>query len=148
MARHDAAIVCTAGPARWLKLPHIPLIIDLGLPTQVADQPGLIGLDELLAGDPLKLPASLVRAAEDAVEREIGGLCARIRTAAWQRGLGGAHALRDRFLEDELDGLLAPAMADLSVDQQRKVREATRGALRQYNHRVLTWIKQDLDPNA
>ncbi|MES2640149.1 MAG: hypothetical protein V4850_11720 [Myxococcota bacterium] len=142
---HLAAVVCTAGPARWFQ-PHPGLahVVDLGLPAQVVDGPGVVGLDALLAGDPLRLPDERLRAAEDAVEREIGGLLARVRTIHWQRGLAGATALRDQFMDHELDVLLADALGALSEDQKRKVRTATRGALRQYSHRMLTWIKQEL----
>ncbi|MDP2316138.1 MAG: hypothetical protein Q8P41_24790 [Pseudomonadota bacterium] len=142
---HAAAVVCTAGPARWF-LPGagLSVVVDLGMPAQVADVPACVGLDALLAGDPLRLPDERLRAAEDAVEREIGGLLARVRTVQWQRGLAGASTLRDQFLDNELDHLLADATCGLSEDQQRKVRMAARGALRQYSHRMLTWIKQEL----
>jgi hypothetical protein len=110
----------------------------------VAEGPGVLGLDALLAGDPLRLPVDRVRAAEDAVEREIGGLCARVRTAHRQRGLAGMTALRDQFLDAELMGHLSDALGGLSEEQQRKVLQAARGALRQYNHRMLTWMKDEM----
>lgn len=142
---HAAGVVCTAGPERWFSPPpNLTHVVDLGLPAQVVSGPGVIDLDALLAGDPLRLPDERLRAAEDAVEREIGGLLARVRTIHWQRGLAGATTLRDQFMEHELDSLLAEALDALSEDQQRKVRTATRGALRQYSHRMLTWIKQEL----
>ena len=147
--RHAAAVVCTAGPAGWFRPPAgMGCVIDLGMPAQVARGPGVVDLDTLLAGDPRRLPEERVRAAEDAVEREIGALCARLRAAQWRRGLAGAASLRDRFLDEELDAHLAEALGALSEPHQRRVREAARGALRQYSHRMLTWIKQELDPVA
>ncbi len=142
---HVAAVVCTAGPARWFTPdPALSLVVDLGLPAQVVEGPAVVGLDALLAGDPRRLPDERLRAAEDAVEREIGGLLARVRTVHWQRGLAGASVLRDQFLDNELDLHFAEVLAGLSEDQQRKMRTAARGALRQYSHRMLTWIKQEL----
>ncbi len=144
---HTAAVVCTAGPERWFAPPPgLAVVIDLGLPAQVAPGPNVLGLDAILAGDPRRLPEDRVRAAEDAVEREIGGLCARLRAAHWQRGLAGAAVLRDQFLDQELDAWLAEAITALPEEQRRRVRQAARGALRQYSHRMLTWIKQELDP--
>lgn len=142
---HHALVVCTAGPARWFTPPpSAAWTIDLGLPAQVADGPGVLGLDAILAGDPQRLPEERVRTAEDAVEREIGGLLARVRAAHWQRGLAGAANLRDQFLDQELETWLAEAIGALPEEHQRKVREAARGALRQYSHRMITWIKQEL----
>lgn len=142
---HLAAVVCTAGPERWFRPPAgLAWVVDLGMPAQVPEGPGVLGLDAILAGDPLRLPEERVRAAEDAVEREIGGLCARLRAQHWQRNLAGANDLRDRFLDEELDVHLADALEGLPEEMRRRVRLAARGAVRQYNHRVLTWIKQEL----
>jgi glutamyl-tRNA reductase len=147
--RHRAAVVCTAGPERWFQPPRgLDWVIDLGMPAQVRAAPNVVELDVLLAGDPQRLPDDRVRAAELAVEREIGGLCARVRAARWQRGLQGAVALRDAFVGEELDRCLAEALDDLPEEQRRRVRAAAEAALRRYNHRMLTWIKRELDPAA
>jgi len=142
---HVAAVVCTAAPGRWFEPgPELATVIDLGQPAQVVAGSAVLDLDTLLAGDPMRLPDERLRAAEDAVEREIGGLLARVRTIHWHRSLGGASNLRDQFLDHELDVFLAEALGALSEDQQRKVRHAARGAVRHYSHRMLTWIKHEL----
>lgn len=140
---HEALVLCTAGPEGWFRprAEHLH-VIDLGLPPQVDGR--CVGLDELLAGDELRLPSEKVGAAEVAVEREVGHLLARIRTSHWQRGLAGMQAVRDQFLEHDLEGILSDAVSHLNDEQQRKVLAATRGAFRQYSHRMLTWLKDEL----
>lgn len=140
---HEALVLCTAGPARWfVPQPTHRHVIDLGLPPQCGGD--AVGLDELLAGDELRLPTEKIALAEVAVERELGALLARIRTSHWQRGLAGMRALRDQFLEQDLEGLLGEAVAGLSEEHQKRVMSAARGAFRQYSHRMLTWVKDEM----
>ncbi len=142
---HTMAVVCTAGPAHgFAPPPGLALVVDLGLPAQVAPGLRVIGLDALLAGDPLRLPDDRLRIAEHAVEREVGGLLARLRAVSWQRGLAGVSTLRDQFLDAELATHLADALGALPEEQQRRVLNAARGAFRQYSHRMLTWIKDEM----
>jgi glutamyl-tRNA reductase len=142
IGEHDAIVVCTAGPARWLRLPPARFVIDLGAPPQV-DGPA-IDLDELLSGEELRLSPERLHAAQRAVHRELATLLARVRSSARRRGLAGVVALRDRFLEEELDALLGDAVSELPEEQRRRVREAARGALRQYSHRMLSWMKDEM----
>jgi hypothetical protein len=142
---HVAAVVCTAGPARWFRPPPgLATVVDLGLPPQVEDGPGVLALDALLAGDPLRLAPDRLRAGEDAVEREIGALLARVRTAERRRGLAGLCALRDQFLDTDLEAHLAEVLDALPEEHQRRVKIAARGALRQYSHRMLTWVREEM----
>ena len=139
---HEAIVLCTAGPARWFS-PRVAHrhVIDLGLPPQCAGD--AVGLDALLAGDELRLPAERVELGEAAVARELEAVLHRVRTAHWRRGLAGVQALRDQFLEQELAALLQEAVGELDDDQQRRVLAAARGAFRQYSHRMLTWLRDE-----
>ncbi|MFZ5475998.1 MAG: hypothetical protein ACOZNI_04425 [Myxococcota bacterium] len=140
---HEAIVLCTAGPAGWFepRASHRH-VIDLGLPRQCSGEG--VGIDALLAGDELKLGAERLARAETAVEREVSALIGRVRRARLQRGLQSVVGLKERFVETELDALLAPSLADLPEDQQRKVLAAARGAVRQFGHRMVTWMREEM----
>jgi glutamyl-tRNA reductase len=143
---HEALVLCTAGPEGWFTPAdsHVH-VIDLGLPAQArGGARPVVGLDALLAGDELKLGPERTAKAEAAVERELGALFGRVRRAHLQRGLQGVVALRDQFVESELDALLSASLADLPEDQQRRVLAAARGAVRQFGHRMVTWMREEM----
>jgi hypothetical protein len=119
------------------------VIIDLGQPRQT-DAPGAFGLDALLAGEGHTLAPSRLAAAEEAVDAEIDVLMSRMRGSRVYRKVGGLLALRDTFLDGELDARLAEALEGVGDEQARRVRAAARGALRAWGHRVVTWMKHEL----
>lgn len=140
---HQGWVVCTAAPGAWFRAPdHARMVIDLGSPAQV-DGPAL-GLDELLAGDARALSRERLGQSQAAVERELGALAVRLAALDRRRGLDGARRLRDRFLAEHLEGLLAGAVEGLSADQKRRVVRATEHAFRQYNHQVVRWLRDEL----
>lgn len=140
---HEALVLCTAGPAGWFqpRASHLH-VVDLGQPPQCGGP--CVGLDDLLSGDELRLSAERLIFAEEAIERELPPLLARIRSSHRQRGLAGAAVLRDQFLEHDLEALLGEAVAGLAEDQQRRVLQAARGAVRQYSHRMINWFKDEI----
>lgn len=137
---HPAVVVCTAGPARSLKV-EAPLVLDLGAPPQV-DGPA-IGLDALLSGEGLKLDAEHLAASEAAVEAAVLHLVAEEEARRWRRRLGGVRALRDRFLDDELERLLGEAVHDLAEGDRRRILAAARGAIRRYDHEIVTLLRDE-----
>lgn len=144
---HEALIVCTAGPPRWFRPPPgVRFVVDLGVPAQCAagGSAHVVGIDELLAGDPRALPAARLEASAGAVEAELRGLLRRVRSLQRRRGLAAMNHIRDAFLAHDLEPLLADATADLPAHQRRRVLRAAQGALRQYNHRLLGWLKEEL----
>lgn len=144
---HEALVVCTAGPPGHLQVPDgVRVVVDIGLPAQVAPRPGvrIIGLDELLRGDVLALPSERLQRAEEAVAREAAILLQRVRTIQLRRGLSGMTELRDSFLADTLEAAMEEALVGLDEEARRRVLRASAGAIRRYNHRVLGWLKQEL----
>lgn len=142
-AEHRAWVVCTAAPHAWFSAPDGALVVDLGAPAQVVGP--AVGLDTLLVGDPLALPAERVRLAEAAVEREVGAFLVRLAAGERRRGLDGTRRVRDRFLAEQLGPLLDEALAPLAPDQRKRVLRATEHAIRQYNHQVVRWLRDELD---
>ncbi len=135
-------IVCTAGPTHGIA-GSARVVVDLGVPAQVAAP--TVGLDALLGGPGLRLSAEKRALADVAVERELADLLARTRSIQARRAIGHAQELRDRFVSDRLDSLIEPALDDLSPAQRRRVLEAARGAIRLYNHEVVTWLREEVD---
>ena len=143
-AVHEAVVLCTAAPRPWYApRGDVRVIIDLGQPRQT-DAPGAFGLDALLAGEGHTLAPSRLAAAEEAVDAEIDVLMSRMRGSRVYRKVGGLLALRDTFLDGELDARLAEALEGVGDEQARRVRAAARGALRAWGHRVVTWMKHEL----
>lgn len=142
-AEQRAWVVCTAAPRAWFAAPEGALVVDLGTPAQVVGP--AVGLDALLVGDPLALPADRVRSAEAAVEREVGAFLVRLAAGERRRGLDGTRRVRDRFLAEQLGPLLGEALAPLAPDQRRRVLRATEHAIRRYNHQVVRWLRDELD---
>lgn len=139
----DAMVVCTAGPSGWLRPPAGPLVVDLGLPAQVSAEVASVGLDQLLQGDTLRLPAGRVELAEQVVDQELEVLLLRLTASAQQRSLSRLNEARDRFLEHSLPELLAPSLGSLAEEDRRRVQAAVKGLLRQYSHSLLTTLKED-----
>jgi glutamyl-tRNA reductase len=141
--RLDAMVVCTAGPAGWLRPPPGSLVVDLGLPAQVSPEIPSLGIDQLLEGDTLRLPAERVELAEQVVDQEVEVLLLRLSASAQQRRLSRLNEARDRFLEQSLPELLAPSLGSLAEEDRRRVQAAVKGLLRQYSHSLLTTLKED-----
>lgn len=135
-------IVCTAGPTHGIDA-KARVVIDLGVPAQVAGP--TIGLDALLSGPGLRLSGEARALAELAVERELTELFAKTRGLQARRAIGHTQDLRDRFVSDRLDAIFGPALDDLSPAQRKRVLEAARGAIRHYNHEVVTWLRGEND---
>lgn len=145
---HEALIVCTAGPEGWFEPPPgVRLLVDLGVPRQVGRYAGVrVGMDALLAGDPLCLPDERLRLSASAVEEELGDLFERLRSVQVRRGLEGMNMLRDTFLAEELTALLGDALDGLPLERRRRLVRAAESAIRRYNHLVLNQVKQELTP--
>lgn len=135
---HRAVVVCTAGPARWLHV-DAPLVIDLGQPPQV-DGP-CIGLDALLSGAGSKLAVDRQEAAEAAVEGAVARIAGEIEARRWRRRLGDVRVVRDHFLDAELESMLDAALHPLSPAQRKQVLDATRAAIRRYDHEVVSLLR-------
>ena len=137
---HEALVVCTAGPAGWFRPPaDVRRVVDLGLPSQV-DGP-TIGLDRLLTGQQQALPEPVLARAEAAVAEEVLRVAERWRNVDLRRGLGGANVLRDRFVDECLEDALSEGLDGLAPEQRRRVMRAAEGAIRRYNHQLLTWVR-------
>lgn len=137
---HEALVVCTAGPPRWFRPSEAHRwVVDLGFPPQV-DGPS-VGLDRLLEGAGLALPPADRARAEAAVEREVERVVDGLRHLALRRGLAQANLLRDRFLEESLEGVLSDGLRGLDGEQRRRVVRAAEAAIRRYNHQLLTWLR-------
>lgn len=148
-AGHQALVVCTAGPAGWFSPPvGARTIVDLGVPSQCAARGStgvtVVSIDQLLQGDPRALPALRLGESASAVETELAGLLRRVRSLQRRRGLTGMGEVRDRFLAQDLEPLLAEATAGLPEHQRRRVLRAAQGAIRKFNHRMLGWLKEEL----
>ncbi len=140
VAGHEGLVVCTSGPPRWFRPPpDARRVVDLGLPSQVEGP--AIGLDRLLAGEGLALPAPVLARAEAAVAAEAERVAVGWRNLALRRGLAQANVLRDRFLDECLEEELSEGLDGLEPDQRRRVMRAAEGAIRRYNHQLLTWVR-------
>lgn len=145
---HPYLIVCTAGPEGWfVPPPGTEMVVDLGVPRQIGAFDGpRVGIDALLAGDPLCLPDERLRNSAIAVEEELIDLFERLRSVQMRRGLEGINVLRDTFLAEELTGLLGDALEGLPMERRRRIVRAAEGVIRRYNHLVLNQVKQELTP--
>jgi glutamyl-tRNA reductase len=134
-----ALIICTAAKESWLEKPS-GVVVDLGLPCQCR---GAIGLDSLLSGAGVRLSPERLAVAEALVEQEVELSLERLKAARWRRGLSSINELRDRFVAEELPEFFKEAAPELSEESRQRVVLAASRAIRQYNHTLLTCIKQD-----
>ena len=123
-------------------LPISRIVIDIGVPRQTAG--AAVDLDDLLSGADLRLDPERLGHARESVEGALGALYQRLRGRSHTGRLEQATELRDRFVAEELEKVLGPALEELTPAQGKKVRAAAEKALRQYNHKVVAWMRDTL----
>lgn len=140
-ASHLAYVVCTAAPQAWFTPPAAArVVIDLGRPAQVAGE--ALGLDALLAGLGLRLPDEDRLRLETLVESAVGHCHTRQRLHASQHVLARVHAVRNRFVNDQVEELLGTALDTLDAPTRKRVLLATRQVVRQYSREVIDALKE------
>jgi len=140
-AGHAAYVVCTAAPSPWFMPPATArAVVDLGRPGQVAG-PSL-DLDALLSGFGLRLSDEARARAEALVHDAVSHWHTRTRLHASQHVLARVQSLRDAFVYERVESLLAPAMEGLDAPTRKRVLHATQTVVRRYSHEVLGALKE------
>jgi glutamyl-tRNA reductase len=140
-AGHAAYVVCTAAPEAWFAPPAgAAVVVDLGRPGQVAG--ACQDLDALLAGFGLRLPDEARARAEALVHDAVAHWHTRQRLHASQHVLARVQSLRDSFVQERLEALLAPAIEGLDAPTRKRVLHATKTVVRRYSHEVLGALKE------
>ena len=148
----DALIVSTGAPCATVTLPDSParmtplIVVDLGVPPQVAAPEGvrgirLHGIDDLPFGDRAPHDSGDVLFAAEAVElgvQEFLLACERRRSA---RLLEVVHAKRTELRDARLPEVLDEHLADLEPTRRRKLEAALSGLLRDQQRALLDAIE-------
>ena len=141
--RLRAIVVTTGAPAPTVDLGTLAgtrLVVDLGIPPQVAGTPvegtASLGLDDLVDRAAGAGPRVLV-AAEAGVSLALEELIASARKRGSGALLAAAQRWRERLRDDALPSVLDAHVADLPPEQRRRLEHALRGLVREQHRAVL-----------
>ena len=137
----SAIIICTSAPAAWFVPPAGIPVVDLGRPAQVAGP--AVCLDTILSGPGLRLDGETRALAQAMVERAMAEWAAHEQAHAARARLARVQALRDQFVQEEIEVVIAAAVADLDAATRRRVVAAARHAVRRYSHAVIGALKEE-----
>lgn len=136
-----ALIVCTSAPAAWFVPPPGVPVVDLGRPAQVVGP--TLSLDTILSGPGLRLDGEVRGQALALLERGMAEWASQEQAHAARARLARVQALRDQFVQEEIEVVIGGAVADLDPATRRRVLAAARHAVRRYSHAVIGALKEE-----